>query len=339
MLDLRDAMHVSRRRFAATAAAAPLLAACQAPQSPASATASDASWRAGPEAPYAVQEIYPTLHRGEIWIAGGFAPQAGGVTPRVIVLDPRTGAWRDAPPLPTPSHHVHLASLNDEIWAIGGFIPRPGAIWTCTPRVLKLQGDAWVEGPALPRPIGEAVPIAHLNRIHLVGGRSPAGAANANWNDQSDVADHFVLNPGAAQWERAEPLPMARNSAAGLSDGERLHVISGRTVADGQTPAHHIYDPRTGRWEDGPAFPEPRGGIAGAYWRGRVVAGGGEIFEPGSVGDALYEFIDGAWRRFETMPTPRHGHGLIAAGEALYALGGARRPSGSSTLASVDVLA
>ena len=86
---------------------------------------------------------------------------------------------------------------------------------------------------------------------------------------------------------------MARNSAAGVSDGDRLHVISGRTVAAGQTPRHDIYDPRSGRWEEGPAFPEPRGGLAAAFLDGAVVAGGGEIFEPGSVGTALYRF-DGA---------------------------------------------
>jgi N-acetylneuraminic acid mutarotase len=131
---------------------------------------------------------------------------------------------------------------------------------------------------------------------------------------------------------------MARNSHAGAVLGDELHIISGRTVAGGQTPAHHVFDTRSSVWRNGPDFPEPRGGVAAAAWRGRIVAGGGEIFEPGSVGDTLYGFDGGAWSRLTTMPTPRHGHGLVAAGDALYALGGARRPSASGTLASVDVL-
>jgi N-acetylneuraminic acid mutarotase len=291
--------------------------------------------------PYAVQEIYPALHAGAIWVAGGFSPQALGATKRVIVLDLAANAWREGPELPEPSHHVHLASVNGALYAIGGF--RAGFTrmqWICTPRVLKLEGDAWVAAPALPKPIGEAAPLVHNDRIHLIGGRSPAGEANSAWSDQADVADHFVLAPGAPAWERAAPLPLARNSAAGAVLDGSLHVISGRTVADGQTPAHHIYDPQTDTWRDGQAYPEPRGGLAAATLNGAIIAGGGEIFDPGSVGTALYRYDQsGAWNRAETLPTPRHGHGFIASGNALYALGGAERPSGDGTLASVDVWA
>lgn len=330
---------LTRRAFAATAALTPLIG-CQSAEPASSAAPSGAVWREGPRAPYAVQEIYPALHRGAIWIAGGFAPLAAlGATQRVIVLDVARNRWSEGPALPTPSHHVQLASLNDELYAIGGFLGGDNRRrWICTPRVLKLEGDAWVEAPPLPKPIAEGMPLVHGGgRIHLIGGRSPRAAANQAWDHQIDVDDHFVLTP-VGGWERAAPLPMARNSHAGAVLGDELHIVSGRTVAAGQSPAHHIYDTRTSAWRDGPAFPEPRGGIAAATWRGRIVAGGGEIFEPGSVGDTLYEFTNGAWSRFSTMPTPRHGHGFIAAGDALYALGGAQRPSADGTLASVDVL-
>lgn len=331
----------TRRSFAAGAAALPLFAACQnGDAAPASAPAG-LTWRSAPPAPYAVQEIYPALFRGGIWIAGGFAPLAAlGATQRVIVFDVARGQWRDGPALPTPSHHVHLAALNDELWAIGGFLGGPNRrSWICTPRVLKLDGEIWVEGPALPKPIGEAVPLVHQGRIHLIGGRSPRDAANAAWEDQIDVDDHFVFAAGAAQWERAAPLPMARNSAAGATFGGAIHVISGRTVAGGQTPAHHIYDARAGSWREGAPHPEPRGGIAAALFQDRIVAGGGEIFDPGSVGRTLYAYDEvTGWTPFADMPTPRHGHGFIAANNALYALGGAQRPSADGTLARVDVL-
>lgn len=328
---------LTRRAFAG---ALPLLSACR-DRAPAARDPNAApAWRTAPAAPYAVQEIYPALHNNALWIAGGFAPLAAlGATQRVIVFDLARQAWRNGPALPTPSHHVHLAALNGELWAVGGFLGGDNRRrWICTTRVLKLAGETWIEGPALPRPIGEAAPIVHLGRIHLIGGRSPRASANAEWDDQMDVDDHFVIAPGETAWSRAAPPPLARNSAAGVSDGERMHVISGRTVVGGQTAAHHVYDPRTARWESGPDYPDARGGLAGAFWRGRVVAGGGEVFEPGSVGDALHEFVDGAWRRFETMPTPRHGHGLISANDALYALGGARNPSARDTLSRVDVL-
>jgi N-acetylneuraminic acid mutarotase len=257
----------------------------------------------------------------------------------VIIYNPAANSWREGPELPAVSHHVHLASRNGELWALGGYLGGDNRrSWICTPRVLKLEGDTWIEGPPLPKPLAEAVPFAHDGRIHLVGGRSPVGDANTDWDHQGDVGDHFVLAAGAAQWERAAPLPSPRNSAAGAVRGGLLHVISGRTVADGQTPAHHIYDPQADSWREGASFPEPRGGLAAAELNGDIIAGGGEIFEPGSVGDALYKFdAQGAWSHFETLPTPRHGEGLISADGALYALGGAQRVGGDGTLSSVDV--
>ncbi|MGE0533251.1 MAG: Kelch repeat-containing protein [Hyphomonadaceae bacterium] len=328
---------LSRRALLAAAIAAPTLQ--QACAAPGGGEPEASAWRTAPDAPYAVQEIYPAHYRGGVWIAGGFSPQAQGATERVIVLDLASQQWREGPALPTPSHHVQLAARNDELYAIGGFVGGDDRLrWNCTPRVLRLDGERWVDGPALPKPIAEASPIVCEGRIHLIGGRSPSGAANAEWTDQTDVDDHFVLAPGAAAWERAAPLPLARNSSGCAVNGSVIHVISGRTVASGQTPAHHIYDARAGAWRTGPAYPDPRGGLAAAFFRGRVVACGGEIFEPGSVGDALYELTSDGWMRFQTMPTPRHGHGLVEAGSALYAIGGARRPGGNGALSSVDVL-
>jgi hypothetical protein len=324
---------ITRRAFAA---ALPL-AACQ---NGTPAATSTAGWRRGPRAPYAVQEIYPALHRGAIWIAGGFAPLAAlGTTHRVIALDLARNAWIEGPPLPTPSHHVQLASLNDELYAVGGFLGGDNRRrWICTPRVLKLAGDSWVEAPSLPKPVAEGVPLVLNDRIHLISGRSPAGADNSEWEHQADIGEHYVFTPGATRWERAEPVPVPRNSAAGAVRDGRIHIISGRTVASGQADAHHIYDPRTDRWTEGAAFPEPRGGLAAAEFNGDIIAGGGEIFEPGSVGTALYKLDRaGAWSRFETLPTSRHGYGMVAANGSLYMLGGAERPSASGTLASVDI--
>ncbi len=288
--------------------------------------------------PYAVQEICPALHEGAIWVAGGFSPEALGATARVSVFDIAREAWRAGPDLPAPSHHVHLAAAGGALYAIGGFLGgETRTRWICTTRVLKLEGETWVEAASLPKPIGEAVPLVHEGRIHLIGGRSPSGEANSNWNDQADVTDHFVLNAGAPAWERAAPLPMARNSAAGALLDSSLHIISGRTVANGQTPAHHIYDPRSDAWRIGPAYPDPRGGLAAATLGGAIIAGGGEIFEPGSVGATLYRFNGQNWAPFSTLPTPRHGHGFVAASDALFALGGAQRVGGDGTLSSVDV--
>jgi N-acetylneuraminic acid mutarotase len=278
------------------------------------------------------------LYRGAIWLAGGFSPEVGGATERVIALDLERQTWTEGPALPSPSHHVHLVSADDALYAVGGFSGGDTRKrWICTARVFKLEGGRWIDGPELPRPVGEAVPLAHGGRIHLIGGRSPSAQANAAWSDHADIDDHWVLVPGARAWEKKAPLPVARNSAGGAVVGGALHVVSGRTVKGGPTPLHHVYDPEADAWREAARFPEPRGGLAAAALRDRLIAGGGEVFDPGSVGANLYQYEAGGWKRIDTMPTPRHGHGFVTVAETLYALGGAERPSVEGTLASVDV--
>jgi hypothetical protein len=337
---------MTHRRHVLHALAATVALPLAAPLPALAASAPGPTWRSAPPMPLDLQEIYPALHEGDIWVAGGFTQSTGrlGATERVVAFTLATQQWREAPPLPTPSHHVHLASVNGALLAVGGFVG--GSMdanssrtqWIATPRVLRLDGTRWVEQEPLPRPIGEAVPLVLDGRLHLIGGRAPTGQANAGWRDHADVDEHFVLEAG--RWRRAAPLPIARNSHAGAVLGGELHIISGRTVAGNNAPqaAHHIYEPKTDRWREGPPFPEPRGGIAAAVWRGQLVAAGGELFDPPSVGRRLYVFQAGRWQASTTLPTPRHGHGLVAAGDALYAIGGAEQAGARGTLASMDVL-
>lgn len=325
---------LNRRSILAAGLGAASAAACQ----NVSDAANAATWSAAAPMPYATQEIYPVLHSGAIWVAGGFSPQAGGATERVFVFDPARNTWSEGPALPTPSHHIQLVSLNGDLYGIGGFLGGPSRNqWICTPRVLKLEGDAWVETTPLPKPMAECVSIAHAGRIHLISGRSPRGAANANYGDHIDVADHFVFSLEAG-WQSAAPLPMARNSAALASDGARFHVISGRTISGAATPAYDIYDPHADRWESGAPYPEPHGGIAAAFWRGQVLAGGGELLQQRRVSDAVYAINNGAWTQISTLPAARHGHGFVTAREALYAIGGSHQIATLEPLASVDML-
>lgn len=299
------------------------------------------TWLSAPALPLDVQEIYPAVHAGEIWVAGGFTRSTGtlGATARVVAFDPGRQRWREAPALPTPSHHVHLASVGGALLAVGGFIGGDSlALWQATPRVLRLEGEQWVDAKPLPRPIGEALPLKAAGRLHLIGGRSPTGSANAGWRDHADVDEHFVLDRG--HWRRAAPLPLARNSHGGAVFEGELHIISGRTVAGNNAPqaSYHVYDPKTDRWREGPPFPEPRGGIAATVWRGQLVAAGGERFDPPSVGRTVYALVAGRWTPFSTLPTPRHGHGLVSVGDTLHVLGGASQPGASGTLSTMDVL-
>jgi hypothetical protein len=328
---------INRRSVLASGLATAGLGACAAGVSGAGRPTA-ALWSPGVELPYPVQEIYPVWHNGAIWIAGGFRHTDFGPTASAEMLrgDPADDFfWRPEPgaAMETAMHHVHLASAGGTLWAIGGYEGGgDGRAWIGQTRVRAFEGDAksgaWRDGPSLPKPVGEAVPLVLDGRIHLIGGRSPKRVASAVWSDQADIADHFVLSPGAARWETAAPLPMARNSAAGAVVHGRIHVVSGRTVATGPTGAHHVYYAKDDRWVEATPYPDPQGGLAAAAVGSQLFAGGGETFLPGTglVSAQMFVFDRReVWTPLPPMPTPRHGHGLVAVDGRfpLVAVGGA----------------
>lgn len=301
-------------------------------------------WRNGPPLPYAAQEIYPTLHQGRIHLAGGFIAEGDsitGATDRHIALNPGSGIWSEEVALPVARHHPNLISFSDRLLAIGGFEAQSSeAVWVMQAGVWMLDGKTWTGGPVLPQPNGESVVAVIGDRLHVCGGRKPAGASNATWNDHTDTGDHFVLSSLDGPWKTAAPLPTARNSAASAMIGEAWHVVGGRTVTGGNTPAHEVYDAAEDRWRSAAPMPQGQGGLAAASVGGRLYAFGGEYFgNGGGVYPEAWVYAPSrdAWSPIPDMPHPRHGLGAVTVGADIYVIGGALQVGGSQTTNLVEI--
>lgn len=301
-------------------------------------------WRAGTPLPFAVQEIYPALHNGQIHLAGGFVSDGAsisGASDRHIAMAPETGTWFEVSRLPTPRHHPNLISFNGQLLSIGGFETEgPEAVWVMQAGVWSFDGVRWRDSRALPQPNGESVCEVLANRLHVCGGRQPKTHANSNWQDHTDVADHFVLDDVDGSWSTAAPLPEARNSAAGAQIHGAWHVVGGRTVADGNSNRHDVYDPKEDRWRAAAPLPQAQGGLAAASLGSVLYAFGGEYFDNGGgVYSEAYAYNprkDG-WDRLPDMPNPRHGLGAVAIEDAIYLMGGALEAGGNQTTPIVDI--
>ncbi|MEL6955565.1 MAG: hypothetical protein AAFO88_02875, partial [Pseudomonadota bacterium] len=254
-------IEIGRRGVLLGLAGASIAAGCQ--PMPLAEDVPGGAWRKGVALPLAVQEIYPALHAGRIHVAGGFVAENGAITGPTdahFAFDPITEVWEEQPALPMARHHPHLVSFHGRLIALGGFeSPAPDRVWVMQSGVwmrhpeddrfvdyppFEDAGQNWAKLTDLPRPVGEAVTAVIGNRLHLAGGRRPAGETNASWSDHTDASDHFVLTSRGGQWETAAPMPTARNSAAGAMIGEDWHVVGGRTVSGGNTIAHEVYDAR-----------------------------------------------------------------------------------------------
>ncbi len=329
---------------AASAGALPGSSLAQAPMSGA------VCWRDGGSLPFAVQEIYPCVHDGRVWVGGGLIGESGrviGASDRLVSREPSAAGWSREVSLPGPVHHPQLASVGGSLWLLGGFqSPGPGVIWQMSDASWRLDptGGQWLAGPKALAPHAECVCIVSNDLAHLVGGRRPSGAANMAYRDHVDMTDHLVFDPGSGAWSTAAPALTARNSAAGVALSGRLHVVGGRSVTAGPSVSHEVYDPREDRWRL--ASPLPReagaGGLAAAVLAGRIYVFGGEVFDPapGRVLQTVWAYDPGSdrWEMAGDMPTPRHGLGAVAFGSEIWTIGGAERPSGSKTSAQVEIM-
>lgn len=327
------------------AGSAGLVFACSArPDSSAETIVDTGVWRSGASIPFAVQEVYPTLHGGKIHLAGGFISDGetiSGATDRHVAFDPEQGTWMDAPSLPVARHHPNLISFQDRLLSIGGFeVASEDAVWVMQAGVWAFDGQSWSDAPSLPQPNGESVLGVLNNALHTCGGRHPTGAFNASWNDHSDIADHFVLTGLDGAWEMAAPLPTPRNSAAAATLGSNWHVVGGRTVAGGNTPAHEVYDANEDRWRMAAPMPQGQGGLAAAALGGKLYAFGGEYFDNGGGVYAeawIYDPATDTWSAIPDMPHPRHGLGAVTIGNEIYVIGGALEVGGRKTSNMVEI--
>lgn len=327
-------------------------------------------WTQRADMPFAVQEIYPTAYRkfeprpgsvkpivrSLLVNAGGLTDDprfANNVTDEVIIYDPDADRWRFGPYLPAPMHHVGLVANSGFIFAIGGFLRDSIGGWRMQERVWRLddlEAGAWTPAPALPIPQAETVAVSLNGRVHVVGGRSPAGSVNREWRDHIDTDKHWAFIASENRWKAMAPLPAARNSAAGAVYRGALYVIGGRTVARGNSPQVDIYDPVADRWQRAAPLPKSKrpeaplgqGGLAAAVWNGFIYAFGGEWFgaNPGRGGvyaDVFeYDPREDKWRAVAEMPRPRHGLGAVALEDGIYVLGGAAEVGGSQTSRALD---
>lgn len=343
----------TRRQFCTTA----LTAALATPLGTRAHTvAPDATWTFLADLPAPVQEIYPAAHAVDdttfIVNAGGLAPgESGfGATDAVHVYDVAADAWRAGTPLPAARHHLGLASADGALFALSGFAFAGGGGWQMRTEAWRIddpRAGAWQPVAPLPAPQSEAVYLVHDGRIHVIGGRTPAGRANSQWQDQTDTGRHVVYDPDADAWTARAPLPMARNSAAGAVHDGRLFVVAGRTVAGGNNAFCDVYDPVEDRWEHLPALPvatqrgapNGRGGLAAAIAGGYLYAFGGEWFDGdgGVYRDVVaLDLAELRWHEAGRMPRPRHGLGAVAIDGSIYLIGGATQRGGNGTCGWLD---
>ena len=298
-----------------------------------------AFWEKRASMPYRLQEIYPAVLNSRLHVAGGFINTEAGfdATAKHVVYDPSTDAWSEKASMPAPRHHPNLIAHRGQLFALGGFEVRDAsAAWAMQNQswIYETETDQWREGIAAPDRHAETVCASIGERIHVVGGRSPAGSANAVYADHTDTDHHLVFDSSSGDWGRAAPALTRRNSAAGTLVDGLLYVAGGRTVDGGNVSDLEVYDAGEDRWRAATSMPQAQGGLAAAALDGKLYAFGGEYFNDGGGVYSecwVYDPQTDQWEASDPMLSPRHGLGGVTINGWIYAVGGALGVGASGT--------
>ncbi|MBB6522039.1 Kelch repeat-containing protein [Pseudoteredinibacter isoporae] len=302
-----------------------------------SAAKSAPQWSSGPAPiPINIQEIYPTVHKNRLYVAGGIASKFGVpyFSNACYSFDPASNQWREEAKLPKAMHHATLVSNGERLFLFGGFHGGYSHIWRMQDAVYELLADGWTQIDTLPKPLAEGVlSCAPDGTIHWVTGQSPRSEANSARSDHQEITDHYRWLPDSQEWQTLAPIPTPRNSATGAWLGDQLIVTGGRT-AKGNLSHTEIYDSKSAQWREAAPLPLPQAGTASVVVDDGLIVFGGEIFIPqAKVFKEVwrYSLSQDRWTSLPDMLTPRHGLGAGRFGKDIYVIGGATGPSGDGT--------
>jgi influenza virus NS1A-binding protein len=143
---------------------------------------------------------------------------------------------------------------------------------------------------------------------------------------------------GSGVWHFVATVRTPRANAAAATFGGQVWVVGGYGEGDPPVDVVERYDPFADAWSRGPALPEGRAQAGAAVLHGVLYVVGGDVaFGEGervTASGVAFDPRKHRWTPITPLPAPRDRLRLIAAGDYLYAIGGAT-PSKDS-LAAVD---
>jgi N-acetylneuraminic acid mutarotase len=301
-------MSVSRRRLAFAALGALLFTTTLASAAP------QAKWQRAPQLPTPRTEVAAAAYKGGVVVVGGFLAN-GSASSRVDLYQPAKRKWRRLPNLPVVVNHAMAAAAGGKLYVVGGYaegigLPRRDAF--------IFDGARWIRLATMPDGRAAAGVAIAGGKLYVVGGIS-LGAADL-------AREALVLDLASGDWSTAAG-PTPREHLAATSANGLVYALAGR-LGDLNTnlDTFEVFAPATGSWTELAPVPYRRGGTGAALSKGMIVSVGGEE-EGGTIGSVYgYDLTTQRWRKLPNLPTPRHGLGVVALKNRVFAIAGGTSP-------------
>ncbi|MBI3563964.1 MAG: hypothetical protein HY079_02060 [Elusimicrobia bacterium] len=302
---------------------------------------------------------------GHLYVFGGW--DGGRWSDDAFSLDPATGRWAPLGRMPfAPTTAAAVADRNRIIvaggpsessagWSAGPSLGQgrflPGVARLKDGRILAAGGfdqsittldsveifdpARGVWSPAAPMGRSRyAMVFALLNdgRVLAAGGRQ-----NSNNTRQEDIADDEIYDPTTDSWTPTGRLREPLDGALTFVRPDGFVLAIGGGFANGiHTAATELYDPRTGRWSDGPSLSVPRISGAGVKLKdGRFMVAGGVANGPTLASAEVYDPATDRWTTVAPMNEPRFAFTLTLLPDGRVLATGGSRPGGGVRSAEI----
>lgn len=268
-----------------------------------------------------------TMHRR------AFLAASAAVAAAPAVARAETG-WTPRASMSWPTQEIYCAALDGSITVAGGLVRSATGGLHINDRtaVYDARADRWSEGPRLPQPRHHPMLAAAAGRVWAFGGYDRRDGGE--WTAMTDI---WAIDRGV--WAQVGEMPERLCETVGLSLGDRVHLITGRSPkgeANGQwndqgdVATHLVFDAAANRWDKARPAPMARNSAAGAVLGGKLFVAGGRTVDGGGTGRLdCYDPAEDRWDTLAPIPaspaTGRQVGGGLAMAEAggrLVAFGG-----------------
>lgn len=210
-------------------------------------------WKKLPEMLHARFTHSAVYYNGRIYVFGGI--QSDKLLNSVESMDIKTGIWREEKNMPVAKARFGLARFADKVYIFGGIDGNSSA--SSSVQVFDFTSETWSEKEKMPLGVNRLSAVNVGETVYLIGGEDKAG------NTISSVYAYDIKNN---VFKQVSSLNHPRKNFAALSDGNRLVVAGGWEEKDNKKTflnSTEIYNPSSGKWEDGPPMKEGRDGTRG----------------------------------------------------------------------------
>ncbi|MDX1984722.1 MAG: hypothetical protein SFV51_30900 [Bryobacteraceae bacterium] len=225
-------------------------------------------WSEGPALPIAggADHCNVAAAGGRLYLLGAIRTGQNFVDGNTYEYDPLSRQWSTVGRMGVPRGASGVAAIGSSIYVAGGLAGgRPVAAFEVFDTVTR----QWSTLPEMPTARDHLTAQAVNGRLYAIAGRD--GGREFNANEEFD--------PATSQWRVRAGILTARGGLASGTLRNRIQVFGGEGTRSGRPegtyPQNEEYDPATDTWANLGLMTNPRHGLYGATFEGRIFAPGG----------------------------------------------------------------